>query len=71
MNIIHYTGDDITISLTREELQLLRSLVNEIYAGVCVDSREFENVSGVRKHEVVQDLQQHLMEAYKKMDTTN
>ncbi len=34
MNIINYIGDDIIISLTIEELQLLRSLVIEIYAGV-------------------------------------
>nr|MBG8990076.1 hypothetical protein [Neisseria meningitidis] len=32
----------IIISLTREELQLLRSLVIEIYAGVCIDAEEFE-----------------------------
>ena len=48
MNIINYKGDDIIISLTREELQLLRSLVIEIYAGVCIDAEEFEIVSGIR-----------------------
>lgn len=36
------------------------------YAGVCVDVREFENVSGVRKHEV-DDLQKYFIEIYKKM----
>lgn len=64
MNIINYTGDDIIISLTREELQLLRSLVIEIYAGVCIDAEEFEIVSGIRNPQLVQELEQHLIEAY-------
>ncbi|ARD14979.1 hypothetical protein [Neisseria meningitidis] len=70
MNIINYTGDDIIISLTREELQLLRSLVIEIYAGVCIDAEEFEIVSGIRNPQSVQELEQHLIEAYDLMDTT-
>ncbi|KLS09295.1 hypothetical protein M703_10435 [Neisseria gonorrhoeae SK29344] len=71
MNIINYTGDDIIISLTREELQLLRSLVIEIYAGVCIDAEEFEIVSGIRNPQLVQELEQHLIEAYNLMDTSN
>ncbi len=70
MNIINYTGDDIIISLTREELQLLRSLVIEIYAGVYIDAEEFEIVSGIRNPQLVQELEQHLIEAYNLMDTT-
>ncbi|HEZ1706811.1 hypothetical protein HHB59_04125 [Neisseria meningitidis] len=70
MNIINYTGDDIIISLTREELQLLRSLVIEIYAGVCIDAEEFEIVSGIRNSKLVQELEQQLIEAYDLMDTT-
>lgn len=68
MNIINYTGDDIIISLTREELQLLRSLVIEIYAGVCIDAEEFEIVSGIRNSKLVQELEQQLIEAYDLMD---
>lgn len=71
MNIINYTGDDIIISLTREELQLLRSLVIEIYAGVCIDAEKFEIVSGIRNPQLVQELEQHLIEAYNLMDTSN
>lgn len=71
MNIINYTSDDIIISLTREELQLLRSLVIEIYAGVCIDAEEFEIVSGIRNPQLVQELEQHLIEAYNLMDTSN
>ncbi|HFC8515175.1 TPA: hypothetical protein ACFRHS_002021 [Neisseria lactamica] len=71
MNIINYTGDGIIISLTREELQLLRSLVIEIYAGVCIDAEEFEIVSGIRNPQLVQELEQHLIEAYNLMDTSN
>ncbi|HEZ6652068.1 TPA: hypothetical protein WI684_000962 [Neisseria meningitidis] len=70
MNIINYTGDDIIISLTREELQLLRSLVIEIYAGVYIDAEEFEIVSGIRNPQLVQELEQHLIEAYNLMNTT-
>ncbi|MCL6079258.1 hypothetical protein M5047_03440 [Neisseria meningitidis] len=70
MNIINYTGDDIIISLTREELQLLRSLVIEIYAGVYIDAEEFEIVSGIRNPQLVQELEQQLIEAYDLMDTT-
>ncbi|MCI4102366.1 hypothetical protein MM708_31415, partial [Klebsiella pneumoniae] len=69
MNIINYKGDDIIISLTREELQLLRSLVIEIYAGVCIDAEEFEIVSGIRNSKLVQELEQQLIEAYDLMDT--
>lgn len=69
MNIINYTGDDIIISLTREGLQLLRSLVIEIYAGVCIDAEEFEIVSGIRNSKLVQELEQQLIEAYDLMDT--
>ncbi|HEZ2505951.1 TPA: hypothetical protein WHT25_000995 [Neisseria meningitidis] len=69
MNIINYTGDDIIISLTRAELQLLRSLVIEIYAGVCIDAEEFEIVSGIRNSKLVQELEQQLIEAYDLMDT--
>ncbi|MCI4018765.1 hypothetical protein MM707_29225, partial [Klebsiella pneumoniae] len=69
MNIINYTGDDIIISLTREELQLLRSLVIAIYAGVCIDAEEFEIVSGIRNSKLVQELEQALIEAYDLMDT--
>lgn len=69
MNIINYTGDDIIISLTREELQLLRSLVIEIYAGVCIDAEKFEIVSGIRNSKLVQELEQQLIEAYDLMDT--
>lgn len=69
MNIINYTGDDIIISLTREEPQLLRSLVIEIYAGVCIDAEEFEIVSGIRNSKLVQELEQQLIEAYDLMDT--
>ncbi|HGO6911830.1 TPA: hypothetical protein ACLAJ9_000615 [Neisseria meningitidis] len=69
MNIINYTGDDIIISLTREELQLLRSLVIEIYAGVCIDAEEFEIASGIRNSKLVQELEQQLIEAYDLMDT--
>lgn len=69
INIINYTGDDIIISLTREELQLLRSLVIEIYAGVCIDAEEFEIVSGIRNSKLVQELEQQLIEAYDLMDT--
>ncbi|ENW5824900.1 hypothetical protein F6373_002135, partial [Neisseria gonorrhoeae] len=57
-----------TISLTQDEVFVLRAILNEIYAGVCVDSREFENVSGVRKHEV-DNLQQQFAGIYKKMTT--
>ena len=69
INIINYKGDDIIISLAREELQLLRSLVIEIYAGVCIDAEEFEIVSGIRNPQLVQELEQHLIEAYNLMDT--
>ncbi|EMU3634532.1 hypothetical protein GNV93_002159, partial [Neisseria gonorrhoeae] len=55
-------------SLTQDEVFVLRAILNEIYAGVCVDSREFENVSGVRKHEV-DNLQQQFAGIYKKMTT--
>lgn len=66
MNILFINNQNSTISLTQDEVFVLRAILNEIYAGVCVDVREFENVSGVRKHEV-DDLQKYFIEIYKKM----
>lgn len=71
MNIINYTSDNIILSLTKEELQLLRSLVIEIYAGVCIDAEEFEIVSGIRNPKLVHELERHLIEAYNLIDTAN
>ncbi|KER40769.1 hypothetical protein F528_0244 [Neisseria meningitidis 992008] len=47
----------------------MRSLVIEIYAGVCIDAEEFEIVSGIRNSKLVQELEQQLIEAYDLMDT--
>ncbi|XIE85040.1 hypothetical protein ACFX50_00620 [Neisseria meningitidis] len=68
MNILSINNQNSTISLTQDEVFVLRAILNEIYAGVCVDSREFENVSRVRKHEV-DNLQQQFAGIYKKMTT--
>ena len=68
MNILSINNQNSTISLTQDEVFVLRAILNEIYAGVCVDLREFENVSGVRKHEV-DNLQQQFAGIYKKMTT--
>lgn len=42
--------------------------MGEIYAGVCVDAREFEIIHGVGKDEV-DDLQKYFNEIYTKMTT--
>nr|WP_239991803.1 hypothetical protein [Neisseria lactamica] len=42
--------------------------MSEIYAGVCVDAREFEIIHGVEKDEV-DDLQKYFNEIYEKMTT--
>ncbi|UOP00333.1 hypothetical protein LVJ84_10560 [Kingella potus] len=70
MNILSINNQNSTISLTQDEVFVLRAILNEIYADVCVDAREFENVSGVRKHEV-ENLQQQFIEIYKKMTTNS
>ncbi len=66
MDILSINNQNSTISLNQDEVFVLRSILNEIYAGICVDAREFENVSGVRKHEV-DNLQQYFIEIYEKM----
>nr|WP_311536703.1 hypothetical protein [Neisseria meningitidis] len=56
------------MSLTQDEVFVLRATLSEIYAGVCVDAREFEIIHGVGKDEV-DDLQKYFNEIYEKMTT--
>ncbi|WP_096107818.1 hypothetical protein [Neisseria lactamica] len=68
MDILSINNQNSTISLTQDEVFVLRATLSEIYAGVCVDAREFEIIHGVEKDEV-DDLEKYFIEIYEKMTT--
>ena len=68
MDILSINNQNSTISLTQDEVFVLRAILGEIYAGVCVDAREFEIIHGVEKDEV-DDLEKYFIEIYEKMTT--
>lgn len=68
MKILSINNQNSTISLIQDEVFVLRAILGEIYAGVCVDAREFEIIHGVGKDEV-DDLQKYFNEIYTKMTT--
>ncbi|QOG52975.1 hypothetical protein IBX84_10055 [Neisseria gonorrhoeae] len=69
MKLIDFEGNLVKISLIRDEFQLFQAIVGEIYSGVCVDVEDFEIMSGIRNPQLVQELEEHLIEAYNIMDT--
>lgn len=68
MKILSINNQNSTISLIQDEVFVLRAILGEIYADVCVDAREFEIIHGVGKDEV-DDLQKYFNEIYTKMTT--
>ncbi|HIG0366652.1 TPA: hypothetical protein ACYAC8_000627, partial [Neisseria meningitidis] len=68
MDILSINNQNSTISLTQDEVFVLRAILSEIYAGVCVDAREFEIIHGVERDEV-DDLKKYFIEIYEKMTT--
>lgn len=53
MNLINFENNQLVISLSKDELFIIRAVLSEIYAGVCVDSEEFETIHGIDENQVL------------------
>lgn len=53
MKLIQLGNEQSTVILSKKELYIIRSIIGEIYAGVCVDSEEFETIHGIEKDDVL------------------
>ena len=49
MKLVELSNEQSTIVLSKAELYIIRSIIGEIYAGVCVDVEEFETIHGLKK----------------------
>ncbi|OCG35828.1 MULTISPECIES: hypothetical protein [unclassified Gilliamella] len=53
MKLIQLDNEQSTVILSKDELYIIRSIIGEIYSGVCVDSEEFEMIHGIEKDNVL------------------
>ncbi|MDI2113731.1 hypothetical protein [Commensalibacter nepenthis] len=63
MKLVEIKEKQSTVILSEDELYIIRSIVGEIYSGVCVDARDFKAIHGVQKNEVL-TLKKDLYEIY-------
>lgn len=68
MKLVELSNEQSTIVLSKAELYIIRSIIGEIYAGVCVDVEEFETIHGIEKDEVLR-LKHDIYEIYEKLAT--
>ncbi|WP_294834378.1 hypothetical protein [uncultured Gilliamella sp.] len=66
MKLIQLDKDNSTVILSKDELYIIRSIIGEIYAGVCVDSEEFETIHGIEKDSVLK-LKHDIYEIYNQL----
>ena len=68
MKLVELSNEQSTIVLSKAELYIIRSIIGEIYAGVCVDAEEFETIHGIKKDEVLR-LKHDIYEIYERLVT--
>ena len=68
MKLVESSNEQSTIVLSKADLYIIRSIIGEIYAGVCVDAEEFETIHGIEKDEVLR-LKQDIYEIYERLVT--
>ncbi len=68
MNLLKIQADYATISVSKDEVFILRAILSEIYAGVCVDSEEIEIIHGFDKDNVLK-IDSEFKILYEKMDS--
>lgn len=68
MKLVESSNEQSTIVLLKADLYIIRSIIGEIYAGVCVDAEEFETIHGIEKDEVLR-LKYDIYEIYERLVT--
>ena len=68
MKLVESRNEQSTIVLSKADLYIIRSIIGEIYAGVCVDAEEFETIHGIEKDEVLR-LKHDIYEIYERLVT--
>ena len=68
MKLVESSNEQSTIVLSKADLYIIRSIIGEIYAGVCVDAEEFETIHGIKKDEVLR-LKHDIYEIYERLVT--
>lgn len=68
MKLVESSNEQSTIMLSKADLYIIRSIIGEIYAGVCVDAEEFETIHGIEKDEVLR-LKHDIYEIYERLVT--
>lgn len=66
MKLIQLDKGNSAVLLSKDELYIIRSIIGEIYAGVCVDSEEFETIHGIEKDSVLK-LKHDIYEIYNQL----
>lgn len=66
MKLLNFENNHIHVSLSKNELFILRAILSEIYADVCVDSEEFEIIHGIDRNEVLK-LNSEFQDLYDKL----
>jgi len=64
MKLVKFNNDKSIIELSKIEVYIIRSIIGEVYAGVCVDAEEFEIIHAIEKKEVLK-LKYDIYEIYK------
>lgn len=67
MKLIQLGKGQSTVLLSKDELYIIRSIICEIYAGICVDSEEFETIHGIEKDSVLK-LKHDVYEIYNQLE---
>ena len=68
MDLLKIQADYATISISKDEVFILRAILSEIYAGVCIDSEEIEVIHGFDKDDVLK-VDSGFKILYEKMDS--
>lgn len=68
MKLVESSNEQSTIVLSKADLYIIRSIIGEIYAGVCVDAEEFKTIHGIEKDEVLR-LKHDIYEIYERLVT--
>lgn len=66
MELVELKGEQLTATVSEDELYIIHAAVGEIYAGVCVDAREFQNIHGTNETEVLK-LHKKICELYDRL----
>lgn len=67
MKLVKFNNDKSMFELSSLEVYIIRSIIGEVYAGVCVDAEEFEIIHAIEKEEVLK-LKHDIYAIYKQLN---